>query len=117
MVDADSREESDVLQNDEEFATESTEILDSSPDINGRSRVLFCRKCGGHGKQVVLKGHAPECPYNLCSCPTCSKLMTKRLESFKKRNKSRLEAAAVNNAQKRMAMSEGSNAPLLILIM
>lgn len=35
----------------------------------------------------------------------CSKLMTKRLHSFKKRNKSRLEAAAILTAQKKAQMA------------
>ncbi|KHN74069.1 hypothetical protein Tcan_14548 [Toxocara canis] len=84
------------------FADESSA---TTRDQAWRSRVLYCRKCDGHGKQVALKGHAPKCPYNLCECQSCSKLMTKRLHSFKKRNKSRLEAAAILTAQKKAQLA------------
>ncbi|PIO73726.1 DM DNA binding domain protein [Teladorsagia circumcincta] len=33
-----------------------------------KTRVLYCRKCEGHGEKVILKNHAPSCPYILCVC-------------------------------------------------
>ncbi|KAK0398425.1 hypothetical protein QR680_002586 [Steinernema hermaphroditum] len=71
-----------------------------------KTRVLYCRKCEGHGVQAILKGHAPVCPYNLCNCKSCEKLMTKRLHSFNKRNKSRLEAAAALTAARNRLRAE-----------
>uniref|UniRef100_A0A1I8ADH7 DM domain-containing protein n=1 Tax=Steinernema glaseri TaxID=37863 RepID=A0A1I8ADH7_9BILA len=71
-----------------------------------KTRVLFCRKCEGHGVQAILKGHAPTCPYNLCNCKSCEKLMSKRLHSFNKRNKSRLEAAAALTATRNRLRAE-----------
>lgn len=33
-----------------------------------RGRILYCRKCEGHGKQSILKSHGPVCPYRFCKC-------------------------------------------------
>ncbi|CAB3406142.1 unnamed protein product [Caenorhabditis bovis] len=70
-----------------------------------KSRILYCRKCEGHGEKVILKNHSPQCPYILCNCKSCEKLNYKRLKSFNKRNKDKIELAAALNA-KRHATSE-----------
>ncbi|TMS38004.1 hypothetical protein L596_004820 [Steinernema carpocapsae] len=61
--------------------SESSMSEAASPNSQ-KSRVLYCRKCEGHGVQAILKGHAPTCPYNLCNCKSCEKLMTKRMHSL-----------------------------------
>ncbi|EYB85570.1 hypothetical protein Y032_0296g1710 [Ancylostoma ceylanicum] len=71
-----------------------------------KTRVLYCRKCEGHGEKVILKNHAPSCPYILCTCRSCEKLNYKRLKSFNKRNKEKLELAAALNAQRRAESGE-----------
>lgn len=39
-----------------------------------KTRILYCRKCEGHGEKVILKNHAPSCPYILCTCRSVSRL-------------------------------------------
>lgn len=57
---------------------------------------------------MILKNHSPQCPYILCNCKSCEKLNYKRLKSFNKRNKEKIELAAALNA-KRHAPESGSS--------
>ncbi|CAD6191367.1 unnamed protein product [Caenorhabditis auriculariae] len=78
-------------------------------DVNEKpkGRVLYCRKCEGHGEKVILKNHSPNCPYILCSCKSCERLNYKRLKSFNKRNKEKIELAAALNARRNAENSTG----------
>ncbi|CAI4231935.1 unnamed protein product [Auanema sp. JU1783] len=66
----------------------------STSGAQSAGRILYCRKCEGHGEKVVLKNHTPNCPYILCTCKSCERLNQKRLKSFSKRNKDKLKLAA-----------------------
>ncbi|KAI1705182.1 DM DNA binding domain-containing protein [Ditylenchus destructor] len=55
-------------------------------------RKSFCRKCNAHGTKILLRGHAPVCPYNFCKCIQCDKIFGQRIISFVQRNKYIIEA-------------------------
>uniref|UniRef100_A0A7E4ULR8 DM domain-containing protein n=1 Tax=Panagrellus redivivus TaxID=6233 RepID=A0A7E4ULR8_PANRE len=49
--------------------------------------MLKCRKCAAHDVEVAVRGHARTCPYRLCPCEKCVKVVNKRLSSVKRRYK------------------------------
>ncbi|CAJ0565083.1 unnamed protein product, partial [Mesorhabditis spiculigera] len=74
-----------VHQNRGESPLNSPNSLSST-----KGRVLYCRKCEGHGFQRILKGHAPLCPFIDCKCKSCDRLMRMRKNAFVRRYKESL---------------------------
>ncbi|KAE9556218.1 hypothetical protein FO519_000557 [Halicephalobus sp. NKZ332] len=50
-------------------------------------KMLKCRKCAAHDVEIAVRGHARVCPYRLCPCDKCLKVVNKRLSSVKRRYK------------------------------
>uniref|UniRef100_A0AC35GL88 DM domain-containing protein n=1 Tax=Panagrolaimus sp. PS1159 TaxID=55785 RepID=A0AC35GL88_9BILA len=48
-----------------------------------------CRRCLGHGIQTPVKGHAATCPFRLCDCNKCQKVVCRRISSSKNRLKNK----------------------------
>uniref|UniRef100_A0A914Z4C4 DM domain-containing protein n=1 Tax=Panagrolaimus superbus TaxID=310955 RepID=A0A914Z4C4_9BILA len=48
-----------------------------------------CRRCLGHGIQIPVKGHAATCPFRLCDCSKCQKVVCRRISSSKNRLKNK----------------------------
>ncbi|CAJ0959165.1 unnamed protein product, partial [Mesorhabditis belari] len=85
---------------------------DENGGDGGKGRMLYCRKCEGHGEQIILKGHAPICPYILCQCLSCEKLMNKRLKSFNKRNREKIQLATtrkISETNRRIELFDGGD--------
>uniref|UniRef100_A0AC34GPM7 DM domain-containing protein n=1 Tax=Panagrolaimus sp. ES5 TaxID=591445 RepID=A0AC34GPM7_9BILA len=62
--DYDPNERDDEGYDDEEYDR------DQNTFRSNKGRLLYCRKCEGHGIQILLKGHTALCPYSQLASAT-----------------------------------------------
>lgn len=60
---------------EEPDAEDYNEQSGDASKASAKGRVLYCRKCEGHGVQSLLKGHVSKCPFQFCRCRHVSDLI------------------------------------------
>uniref|UniRef100_A0AC34QH31 DM domain-containing protein n=1 Tax=Panagrolaimus sp. JU765 TaxID=591449 RepID=A0AC34QH31_9BILA len=76
---------------------------------SNKGKQLFCRRCEGHGAEVILKGHGAFCPYMHCKCDSCERLRKMRENAFIRRYKSTLSKTEVEAALNRRSTESRSS--------